>query len=318
MNISVNEYTFPSSSGLADIYARSYAPVQEDEIKGIVQICHGMAEHSGRYDEFARFLSSNGFAVFINDHLGHGLSVKNDSELGYFGDKTGRHDLVNDVKLLTDIARSTYPDKPFFIFGHSMGSFIARRYTEKFGMNIDGAIFCGTSGTNPAAGIAVKIAEFVASRKGVHHRSEFINKIAFGGYNKHVGEKRTDFDWLTRDESIVDAYIADPKCGFLFTAAGYRDLFDILHSVSTRSWYNNVPFILPILLISGTEDPVGEYGKGVRQVFHDLKKTGHKDVTLKLYENDRHEILNELNKQQVFDDVLSWLCEVLAKQQPQS
>lgn len=313
MNISVNEHRFPSSSGLTDIYALSYTPADEGEVKGIVQICHGMAEHCKRYDEFARFLCKNGYAVFINDHLGHGNSVARDEELGFFGESSGVGDLVNDAKILSDLARSLHPDKPFFIFGHSMGSFIARKYTEKFGMNIDGAVFCGTSGTNPAAGIAVKIADFIGSKKGYTHRSEFINKIAFGGYNKRVEEKRTDFDWLTRDESAVDRYIEDPKCGFLFTCAGYRDLFTLLKSVSQRSWYENVPFILPILLIAGAEDPVGEYGKGVKQVFRDLKKTGHKDVSLKLYENDRHEILNELNRHQVYDDVLSWLSEAAEK-----
>lgn len=307
MDTFVNEYTFPSSSGLADIYAFSFAPDNPDNVKGVVQICHGMAEHSARYADFAKFLSENGYAVFINDHLGHGKSVAAESELGYFGDKSGDHDLVSDAKLLTDIAKNEYPDKPFFIFGHSMGSFIARSYAEKFGIALDGAIFCGTSGANPAAGAAIKIAQFVAARKGTHHRSELINKVAFGSYNKRIAEPKTPFDWLTRDSAVVEEYMNDPLCGFLFTAPGYRDLFTLLRGVSQSSWYANIPYILPILLISGKDDPVGEYGKGVRQVFRDLKKSGHGSTQMKLYDGCRHEILNELNKAQVYDDVLEWL-----------
>lgn len=307
------EYTFSSSSGLSDIHALSYAPDNGD-VKAIIQISHGMAEHKERYEDFAGFLTSKGFAVFINDHLGHGQSVADESELGYFGEKDGFRDIVSDLKSLTDIAKAEYPDVPFFIFGHSMGSFLARSYCEKYSAHIDGAIFCGTSGTNPGAGIGAMLSSFIAKKKGSHYRSEFIDTLAFGNYNKRF-EGRTKYDWLTRDETVVDKYIDDPLCGFLFTAAGYRDLFTLLKSVSVKAWYDSLPYSLPILLISGALDPVGDYSKGVAQVYKDLKDTGHKDVTLKLYDNSRHEILNEISKEVVYADVADWVKNVISTKQ---
>ncbi len=192
-----------------------------------------------------------------------------------------------------------------------MGSFAARYYTELYGNEISGAIYCGTSGENPAAGIAVGLASFVAKRRGSRYRSEFINRLAFGSYNKKCDSPRTAFDWLTKEEEIVDRYLQDPWCGFLFTAAGYRDLFSLLKHVSAPKWYQKVPYPLPILLISGEMDPVGDYGKGVRQVYRDLKKTGHGDVTLKLYPGDRHEILNETDRKAVFAFIGEWARRVV-------
>jgi alpha-beta hydrolase superfamily lysophospholipase len=272
-----------------------------------------MAEQGERYEQFARFLCQHGYAVYVNDHIGHGKSVTSADELGYFGERDGWLGFVNDAKLLTDIAKGEYPGKPVIFFGHSMGSFIARSYAEKFGSDIAGAIFCGTSGANPAAGIGKALAGLIAKSKGSHHRSEFIDKIAFGSYNKKYGKARTKFDWLTTDEKIVDEYIADDLCGYLFTATGYRDMFTLLQNVSRKSWYSNVPFGLPMLLISGKMDPVGEYGKGVNQVYQDLKKSGHNDVTLYLYDTLRHEILNEKDKEKVFADVLDWSDKVIEK-----
>ncbi|MCR4925259.1 MAG: alpha/beta hydrolase [Clostridiales bacterium] len=311
MKISKKEYTFSSASGLADIYAESYTPENPADVRAVVQIAHGMAEHIERYTDFANYLCSKGFAVFMNDHLGHGKSISDESELGYFGEKDGYRDIVNDMKTLSDIAKTEYPDIPFIIFGHSMGSFLARSYCEKYGALIDGAVFSGTSGSNPATPLAIKLASFVAKQKGSHYRSDFINTLAFGNYNKRF-EGRTPFDWLTRDENIVDKYIEDPHCGFLFTAAGFKDLFSLLKSVSSKSWYESIPYSLPILLISGAVDPVGDYSKGVAQVYKDLKDSGHKDVTLKLYDNSRHEVLNEISKDVVFADVADWISKVVS------
>ena len=301
------EYEYDSCGG-GKVYAQSWAPVGTP-VKGIVQIAHGMAEYSNRYADFAKYLCSRGYAVFINDHIGHGKSVSSRDDLGYFGEKDGWEILVKDVKALSDIAKKAYPQKPLIIFGHSMGSFIARSYSQKYGTDISAAIYCGTSGKNPAAGMGIKIAEFIAKRKGARYRSEFINSLAFGNYNKRIKDKRTDFDWLSTNTENVDKYVADPDCGYLFTAVGYKDLFSITKDVSSKMWYKNVPYILPILIISGSMDPVGNYGQGVRQVYDDLKKTGHKDVTMKIYEGLRHEILNETNREEVFDDVANWLDE---------
>jgi len=271
-----------------------------------------MAEHGERYEDFAKFMAGKGYAVFVNDHIGHGKSMKNYEERGYFGARDGWLGFVNDAKTLTDLAREKYPDRPVILFGHPMGSFIARSYCEKFGDQLTGAIFCGTSGKNPLAGIAISLADFIASVKGDMHRSQFINKMAFGTFNKRIENPKTEFDWLSRDEEQVDKYMKDDYCGFLFTAVGYRDMSTILHKVSGKSWYQNLPTDLPMFLIAGQMDPVGDYGKGVQQVLRDLRRTGHKEATIKLYKDDRHEILNELDKEQVYADIADW-CDALLK-----
>lgn len=239
MEIVRKEYSFKSATGLCDIYARSWAPADKDSVKAIFQITHGMAEHGERYARFAKKLCEHGYAVFAQDHIGHGKSVASGDDLGYFGEKDGWRDFVIDCRSLTDIAREEYPGKPVVFFGHSMGSFIARNYTAKYN-DVQAAIFCGTSGKNPAAPIAIKLASFAGKSRGSRHKSEFINNLAFGNYNKKFDNVKTDFDWLTRDEAEVQKYIDDKYCGFLFTAAGYKDLFSVLNSVSGKDWYEQL------------------------------------------------------------------------------
>jgi len=300
------EFSYPSTTGLGGIFTRYWAPGDPSRVKAIFQIAHGMAEHGERFEDFGRFMAAHGYAVFVNDHAGHGRSAGDPDDLGYFGESDGWIDLVSDAKLLTDRAREIYPDRPVIFFGDSMGSFVARKYAEKFGADLAGAIFCGTSGTNPATGAGIRLAGLVAKIKGSRHRSEFIDKIAFGSYNKKIDRPRTRFDWLTRDDGIVDEYVNDDLCGFLFTAAGFRDMFTLLNNVSGKNWYDNVPYTLPMLLISGKMDPVGNYGAGVKQVFRDLKASGHTNVILRLYDGARHEILNEKNYDEVYGDILEW------------
>lgn len=298
------EFKFKSSSGLCDIFAQSFVPADKN-VKAVIQISHGMTEHSDRYIPFAEKLCENGYAVFTNDHLGHGRSVKDDSMLGFFGSEKGYMNIVNDCKKLTDIAKEQYPDVPHFFFGHSMGSFIARCYTKYYGSGIDAAVYCGTSGPNPGASVGIAIANLIIKTKGEMHRSSFINSVAFGTYNKKT-EKKTEFDWLTKDEGIIKEYIADKYCGFVFTAAGFRDLFSVLNEVNAKDWYLSLRKELPVLLIAGEDDPVGSYGKGVTAVYDGLLKTGHTNATLKLYPNDRHEILNETDKDDVMNFLVSW------------
>lgn len=311
MGIVTEEYSFQSNTGVCDIYVKSWAPEDREEIKAVVQLCHGMAEHVERYNAFAAYLCKNGYAVFAMDMAGHGKSIAGVEELGYFGPKDGYRQLVKDAKTLTDLIKKKMPGKPLFLMGHSMGSFLARNYTSRFGKEIDGAVFCGTAGKNPAVGVAIQLANFIIKQKGGHYRSHFIDQLAFGSFNNKF-EKRTKYDWLSRDHQVVDAYIEDPLCGFLFTACGYRDLFRLMDSVSKRAWYDSVPYALPICLIAGDKDPVGNYGKGVREVYQNLKKTGHKTVAMKLYAGGRHEILNETNCESVFQDVVTWLDNTLS------
>lgn len=305
MEIIRKDFSFPSVSGLSEIYTRVWTP-SEGAIAAF-QISHGMAEHGERYDELASSLCEKGFIVFLADHIGHGKSVKSDDDLGYFG-KDGWNTFVEDQRKLTGIIKNDYPSLPIIFFGHSMGSFIAREYLARYGTDerIKGAIICGTSGKNPASGIAIGIAGAIAKFKGEMHKSKFIDKLAFGTYNNKIENPRTAFDWLTHENSIVDKYIADKYCGFLFTAAGYKDLFTILTKVSGKDWFERMSNSLPLLLIAGDEDPVGQYGKGVTQVYNDLKASGSKDISLKLYSGMRHEIHNELDRQTVYEDIGSW------------
>lgn len=285
------EFTFPSVSGLADIHAAAYLP-DNGEIKAVIQVAHGMAEHLERYEKFAAALADLGIALYINDHLGHGQSVSAPTELGYFGANEGWKNFVEDCHKLTLIAKGENPDKPFFFFGHSMGSFVARAYTLKYADEVNGAIYCGTAGPNPASGVGQLLANAIAKIKGDHHRSKLIDKIAFGAYNSKF-EKRTAFDWLSRDNEEVDKYIADDLCGFLFTAHGYRDLMGLLAFVSSKEWFEGLDKKLPILVIAGAMDPVGDYSKGINTVCDKLYKAGKDNITKILYPDARHEILNE-------------------------
>lgn len=300
------EFYFPSVSGLADIHAASFMP-EEKEVKAVLQIAHGMAEHLERYETFAEVLCENGIAVYINDHLGHGKSVKNDDELGYFGEKAGWKNFIADCYRLTRIAKDENPGKPFIFFGHSMGSFVARAYSLEYANDIDGAIYCGTAGPNPAAGMGPLIAAAIGKIKGDHYRTKLVDKIAFGAYNNKF-EQRTPFDWLSRDQFQVDKYVADKYCGFLFTAYGYRDLTSLLGFVSGKKWFESLDKELPVLIISGAMDPVGNFGKGIDQVCEKLEAAGKKNFKKILYPDGRHEILNESALfDKVCEDVIEWI-----------
>lgn len=304
------EFTFPSQSGLADIHCASYMP-ENGEVKAVLQVAHGMAEHLERYENFARVLAENGIALYINDHLGHGGSVKNDDELGYFGNKDGWKFFVEDCYELTKIAKAENPGKPYIFFGHSMGSFVARAYSLKYSAEIDGAVYCGTAGPNPAAGVGILLTKLITKIKGDHYRSKLIDKIGFGTYNSKF-EGRTPFDWLSRDNFEVDKYIADKYCGFLFTAPGYGDLFALLGFVSSKEWFAGLSKELPVLIISGAMDPVGNYSKGVDQVCDMLKAEGKTNVKKILYSDARHEILNESACfDSVCKDVIEWIDSVI-------
>lgn len=305
MEIIRKEYSLPSKSGVADVFARCWLP--SDGPKAIFQIAHGMAEHGERYEDFAKYLCGKGFAVLVNDHVGHGKSIRSDDDIGYFGENNGWDAFVEDQRAFTELIKDEFPVIPVIFFGHSMGSFIAREYILRYGTDerIKAAVFCGSSGKNPASAIAIKLADTIAKVKGSKHKSNFINKMAFGPYNKKT-ENRTPFDWLTSDNAEVDKYIADKYCGYLFTAVGYRDLFTVLTKVSGKDWYNGVNEKLPMLLISGEDDPVGLYGKGIKQIYNDLIAAGKKDVTIKLYPGMRHEILNEVDRIQPYEYIASW------------
>ncbi len=305
------EITFPSSTGLGDIFVREWLV---DDPKAIIQMVHGMAEHGERYAEMAEYFNTQGFSFVIDDHMGHGKSISEGKEenQGYFGEEDGDVHLVEDEAILTDLLKEEFPEVPVILFGHSMGSFIARRYTAFYADKLAGAVFCGTAGRNPALKIGYALAKSERKKKGSHHKSTRIDKLAFGSYNKKT-ERRTNFDWLTKDEEIVDKYIADPLCGFLFTVAGYMDMFKLLMFVNDKSWYAKVPNELPMLVTGGWDDPVGAYGKGLQEVYAHLRASGHSKTDMNLYKGDRHEIHNETDRQTVYEDLVKFFNKAIAE-----
>lgn len=298
------DFSFKSATGVCEIHGRQFLP--QTQAKAAVAIHHGMAEHMERYRDFITYLTSNGVAVFMHDMANHGFSNQNRAELGFFGKKDGWLGLIKDYKTVFECMRKAYPAVKHIAFGHSMGSFIVRCFDARYPELSSASVYMGTGGTNDAAGIGIKVADLIAHIKGAHHRSEFMDKLAFGKYNVKF-EKRTSYDWLTRDQAIVNQYIADPLCGYLFTIKGMADLLHLNTAANSDEWYEKVRKDLPILLISGAEDPVGEYAKGIDEVYNKLLQSGHTAVEEKLYPECRHEVLNELNKEEVYEDLYSFI-----------
>jgi len=307
MGIVVRDKKFPSSTGICDVRYRIWAP---DEPRACVQLIHGMAEHIERYHDFAMFLAENGILVFGMDLPGHGKSVGADQPLGYFGDHNGWDHLIEDNKTLHDLVMKDHPSLACILFGHSMGSFLARTYAGRFGVDFDAFVFSGTAGANPALPIAKMIARSAIKKGRGNLPNEQLNTLSFGAYNKKFKNPRTEYDWLSRDDASVDRYVADPLCGFVFTSCAFYDLFTGLSEISDLNWAKRVPN-RPVFLMSGSDDPVGGMGKGVKQVAKWLEKSGH-TVSLKLYPGGRHEMLNELNKKDVYGDVLLFIETVSA------
>lgn len=280
----------------------------EVEVKGIVQISHGMVEYVERFENLAKVLNDAGWLCIGNDHLGHGKTAANKEDLGYFGKgKSGL--VVDDLHLVTEYAKECYgKNVPYVLFGHSMGSFMARRYLCTYGSELNGAIISGTGYTpNAILGAGKMVAGIVRTIKGERYRSKLLENMAFGAYNKKITDAKTDKDWLTKDEQIVKKYLADEFCTFAFTVNGYETLFDVLSYIQSDENVGRIPKNLPIYMISGDMDPVGDYGKGVETVYNQFKRAAIENVVMKLYEGDRHELTNELDKEQVYADILSWL-----------
>ena len=301
--------SYPSSNGDNRIAYTVYLP--EGEIKAILQIAHGMAEHFGRYEEFAGHMAEQGVLVCGNDHLGHGRTAENADDLGYFGGYKGWVHMVDDMHLLTRRIKETYGEMPYFLLGHSMGSLLSRAYLTCYGNELSGAILMGTSGKNKLTKLALPIVNTIGALKGERHRSLLIYSIAFGGFTKRYEKGASRLAWMSRDPAVLAAFKDDPKCNFVLTVAGFRDLMNVLTFVSRKEWAKEVPKGLPVYLVSGSMDPVGEYGKGVQHVYKDLLKARVKDLRMKLYPDARHEILNEPEKNTVYQDLQDWLIKHL-------
>jgi len=291
-----------------EIFTYKWLPDDEKPLKGIIQIAHGMAEHAARYNHFAEFLTQNGFIVYANDHRGHGKTIKDENDMGYFASKNGWFKVVDDMFTLSLLITEEYPSLPLFIFGHSMGSFLTRTYVCKHPKALQGIILSGTGG-NPGIVryVAKSIVFLYKNFKGKRARVKLLDKMSFGEFNKRIKNYKTPFDWLSTDEREVQKYINDPLCGKLFTVKFFDDLLTGLGFIFRKKNIRNISKELPVLFISGNEDPVGDFGKGVTSSFKKYKKSGIKDVSMKLYPVMRHEIINEIDKEKVFGDVLDWL-----------
>ena len=305
MNYIHRDITFPSSDGKNTIHAELFIP-SDNNIKGVVQISHGMMDYIGRYQGMADALCKAGFAIAGNDHLGHGDSVATPDDYGFFASKGGYRYVIDDVKKMNDLIRKEIPGVPVVLLGHSMGSFIARLYALDYRDSIDGLIIHGTAGPNPATGAGKLLVKILRAIKGERHRSKFVCSLADGGYNKGFDPAEGDGAWLTRDPSMVADRVGNPKNDFIFTLAGYEDLFNFLGNCNSSSWFRQFPKDLPTLVISGKEDPVGGFGKGVQCVYDNLAKNGA-NVELKFFEGARHELFNETNRDEVFSYLVAWL-----------
>ncbi len=296
----------PSSDSTNTIAVYRMEP-EKGHAVGIVQIVHGMTEHVERYRDFANLLCNVGYIVVGHDHLGHGKTSDMGGKDGYFGKKGSHQYLLSDIKNLFDDSKKRYGNLPFFMFGHSMGSFFARVFCYTYDTLPDGLIISGTGGPNPLSGFAVRLADFITSTKGDHAYSDMLNDLAFRNFCVKIKNPRTTMDWLTRDPEVVDRYMADKKCTFKFTASALMELFTINNKANKLSNVRKTPKSLPIIFISGEEDPVGLFGSGVIEAYTLYQKTGIKDLSLKLYPDARHELHNEINKEEVFDQLIGWI-----------
>lgn len=302
-----DEFYFPSKDGNTEIHTIEWKP--EGEVKAVLQMCHGMVEYIDRYDEFAKFLCSQGFYVVGNDHLGHGKSVQSKSEYGYFQRKYGNACLLGDMHTLRTRTMKKYPNVPYYILGHSMGSIMVREYIQMYGSGLTGAILLGVVQEQPQAVLHMgrSLCKGIALFKGGHYRSKMVDKMVTGSFNKKFKPAHTRADWVTSDQEHLEAYVKDPLCSFMFTVNAYYHMLGGMQQMEKKESVYMIPKTLPILFAAGMDDPVGGFGKGVRKVYEKYQRAGIQDVGLRLYSGDRHELLNETDRQQVYEDLLEWM-----------
>lgn len=306
MNYELKEISYPSSDGVHSIHAEIYLP-KSKSYRGVVQIAHGMVDYVERYKPLAEFLTGEGYVVAGNDHLGHGKSVLTPDDFGFFAKKGGVELVIQDLYSMNKYLRTEFHGLPLVLLGHSMGSFIARLYVEKYPYTVTGAVIHGTAGPNKILPLGKALTAVMSAIKGERHRSKFISNMAFSGYNKRFTEEEGRNAWLTRNNEAVRDKDKDERGGFMFTVSGYRDLFRFLGRANSKQWFKNYPTQVPTLIMSGDMDPVGDYGKGPAYVYKKLMISGVESLELKLYPGARHELFNETNKDEVFSDLAAWL-----------
>lgn len=303
MGINTKEKRVLSSDGIHNLCGVVYLP--EGAPKGIFHLVHGMTEHIGRYEKLLSFIASAGYVACGFDNLGHGKTAGK-GEYGFIAEKDGYKYLIDDVMRFGDAIKKDYPDLPYYLMGHSMGSFIVRLTAQKYPKSIDKLIICGTGGPNPVAGAGILLCNIIMLFKGKRAYSSFLENMAFGTYNKRFAGENDKYSWLTKDESVRRAYAADKYCTFRFTLSALKDLIKLNSLSNSAAWFKGMRKDLPILLISGEEDPVGDYGKGVKAVYDKLKANGCL-VKIHLYKDCRHEIHNDTCREQSAQDILDFI-----------
>ena len=302
----VTDRHFLSADHKNHIHVKIWEP--EGNVQGVIQIAHGMIDYIERYTAMAEYFAKKGYVVAGNDHLGHGDSVLTKEDDGYFTEKNASRCVVEDMHKLTAIMKKKYPDVPYFLLGHSMGSFLSRRYITEYGYELNGVLLLGT-GNQPDIVVksGILLAKLVRLIKGERYRSPFLNHLMFGSYNARVVNPVTDKDWVCGNAEVIKEYVADEKCSYLFTVNGYLGLLDTIAYVKKVSNIRKVPRDLPVILAAGTKDPVGGYGRDVKKLFVTYSRHFY-DVELRLYEDCRHELHNELIQEDVFEDLYQWIC----------
>ncbi len=304
--VNKNVIKFPSTNKKNTLVGYIYS--SNDIVpKAVLMISHGMCEYIERYDDFANYMVQNNFIVCGYDHLGHGKSSDEEGGCdGYFGENDGIITTLDDMKCFYNDIKARYPDLPFVLLGHSMGSFFSRLYVAKNKNDIDAFIISGTAGPNPMGAPGIFLTKMIKNAKGDKHRSAFIHNLVFKQYTSKLQNPKTQYDWLSRDEQIVYNYSVDKKCTYVFTVNGFLTLFNVLQLSNSQKTIDNTNKNMPMLVISGKEDAVGNYGKGPRYLYNELKNKGAKNIELKLYDDARHEMLNELNKEEAYKYILNW------------
>ena len=312
----MNSFSLKMNDG-CEIFLNRWEPDTTEDIKGVVQLHHGLAEHSMRYDRLGSVLAENGYVLNAYDMRGHGKTAetaiaKGEGRFGQLARKNGFETAVEDLAFIIESLKKDYPDKKIVLLGHSFGSFISQGYIEKYGERIDGCILCGTSGPQiPLAPVGKIVAKIVRAFKGPDATSKFLTKLTFGSYNKHIQNPQTADDWISLNELNRQIYAMDKWCGFPLTVSFFVDITTALSTIHKKKNMKAVPAELPVFFIYGKEDPVGGYGKTIEKLYDIYQKNGVKNLQIKGYENDRHEIFNEDDKETVEKDVLQWLSDVI-------
>lgn len=307
MEYKVEEIEFKSSNEKNIIHGKILSPIDARKVKGIVLFCHGMCEYFEKYIEFHKFVLERDYVVCGYDAIGHGESIKHDSDRGFFDEKDGYKYLIEDVKKMVNEVRKRYPYEPLFLIGHSMGSLVVRCYVAKYGEDLTGLLLCGTVGPQPLIDSGINLANMIIKRKGERYRSRILNNVFFNYANIGFSSDKCKYSWATSDEVAAKVIEEDPKQNFIFTASGFKDLFKLVKLANSTKVIKTVPKDLPILFFSGKDDPVGEKGIGVKRAVSLYKSEKIKDVNYKLYEKARHEMLREKEKNKVYKDILDWI-----------